>query len=364
VATVVDRYVDTAAAAGGNGTTAALSGANCAYQSLNAALTAEAKDLVTPNLQLTIHCNASSGAADTVNTAAFSASWVTDATHFIEITVDAGNRHAGVYDTTKYRIENFALQTFLNPPGYTRLFWLQALNRADDNNLEVFGFRNGTGAQGCQVAHCIGRYEQKARTYGGTPVLFFSGTDQTAANILVWDNLFYDVCTGLNKGAVGISGVNANIVAYNNTIVRGGIYADSTSVGISDGYSRVKSVNNLVQGFNTFNNPHAAGTDYNATDCAAASGAAGATHDRAAQTFTFVDTTKGKYQLAGTDAGAKGFGTNLSADATLPFSDDIVGAARSDPWDIGAFIAATATAAGAPISWLFGRQAVPRAATW
>lgn len=58
---------------------------------------------------------------------------------------------------------------------------------------------------------------------------------------------------------------------------------------------------------------------------------------RTNQTVTLIDPSNGDYRLDTADAGAKGFGTDLSADANYPFSIDITGAARVAPWDIGAF---------------------------
>ena len=90
-------------------------------------------------------------------------------------------------------------------------------------------------------------------------------------------------------------------------------------------------------------------SDDNATDFgAAASGsdfcAASDTSDpdsgannRVSQTFTFVDSgAADNFHLAVGDVGARGFGTNLSADAVFPFDDDVDGTLiASDQWSIG-----------------------------
>jgi hypothetical protein len=64
----------------------------------------------------------------------------------------------------------------------------------------------------------------------------------------------------------------------------------------------------------------------------------GGSGNRINQTFTFVDSANNNYHLAATDAGAREYGTNLSADATIPFAVDIDNDPRAigSAWDIGA----------------------------
>jgi len=59
------------------------------------------------------------------------------------------------------------------------------------------------------------------------------------------------------------------------------------------------------------------------------------TGNRINQTFTFVDAANDDYHLDSADAGAKGFGTDLSADADYPFDWDVDGDTRGTTWDIG-----------------------------
>lgn len=51
----------------------------------------------------------------------------------------------------------------------------------------------------------------------------------------------------------------------------------------------------------------------------------------------FVNAAANDFELKSTDTAAKGQGTNLSADATFPFTDDYAGSTRVVPWDIGAW---------------------------
>lgn len=61
----------------------------------------------------------------------------------------------------------------------------------------------------------------------------------------------------------------------------------------------------------------------------------GGAGNRINQTFTFVNSGADDFHLASTDAGAKDFGTSLSADAVYAFDDDIDKDTRSGSWDIG-----------------------------
>lgn len=87
-----------------------------------------------------------------------------------------------------------------------------------------------------------------------------------------------------------------------------------------------------LSGAVAFGTTYAAGSDYNASDDATAPGA----NSRQSQTFTFVDASGGDFHLASTDAGARTYGTDLSADGTWPFASDFDGQARTGSWDIGA----------------------------
>lgn len=324
---VLDYYVDTAVAASGDG-----SSWTAAYKTLAAALTALAQNLVTAGNSLVIHCRASAGGADTT-APSFSATWVTDATHYLTIQVDAADRHAGIWDTTKYRLQGGFYPVFSAIPAYTRFIGLQALCTADDVNTSIW--RNTNRIAGVQITSCISRWSNKNYTYG-SQIMADVGVDMGGDPWVIRNCVYYGgVGTHGRSGSMGVYAVNSYTVVEGCTLI-GGATNDATGIGVSDGYSRVRATDVLCKGWASFGNPNAAGTDYNAGDTASVPGV----HSRSTQTFSFVDAANDKYQLASTDTGAKGFGTDLSADASWPFSDDVSGAARTTPWDIGAFKAA------------------------
>ena len=99
------RYVDVDADAGGNGTTNALTGANCAYKSLSIWEAARQTDLVTGDIIEQCICESNGGSHTADTTAAVIDGWTTDATRYIDIKTSAAGRHDGKWNTGKYRIE-------------------------------------------------------------------------------------------------------------------------------------------------------------------------------------------------------------------------------------------------------------------
>jgi hypothetical protein len=70
------------------------------------------------------------------------------------------------------------------------------------------------------------------------------------------------------------------------------------------------------------------------TNAASEDATASGTGARTSQTFTFVNSGSNNWHLARSDAGARGFGTDLTADGNFAFDDDIDGELIST-WSIG-----------------------------
>lgn len=322
MATARIRYVNPHSS-GGNGTTAALSGANAAYASLQAAISAEAGNLVSADVWLEIIC-ATEGNADTSTSVYLqSSAWTVDATRNIRISVADGSRHAGVWGDTKYRITNSDYNAVGCEVPFTTIDGLQVHNGIDDNGIACF-LVNTTA---CVVSRCIGKFNGNTYTYGTGVNHFIGPVDNTGTPNKVVNCLFYGAPT--NRAFVGIRADNSYLEVYNCTIV-GNDYAGS--VGIRDSYGRVTAKNNLVTDCETPFYGGFASTDYNATDTT--SSYAG-TNGRTSQTFSFRNAAAKDYGLLASDTGAKGYG--LTDPGSGLFDDDILGNTRSAPWDIGAF---------------------------
>ena len=112
-------------------------------------------------------------------------------------------------------------------------------------------------------------------------------------------------------------GFNLNTgVAYNCTAI------GSVGIGFTSVATLTLSKNCLASGNGTdFSGTFDAASTTNASSDTTAPG----TSSRISQTFTFEDAGSDDYHLTTSDTGALGFGTDLSADATFAFDDDIDG---------------------------------------
>jgi hypothetical protein len=107
------RFCDPNAAAAGNGTTNALSGGNCAYQSLNAWEAAQQQDLTDAGGDTArVVCSSDdAGSTHLADTTAVSIDgWTTSATCYI--TIEAASSHGGKWNNNIYRMDGGT-----NPPG-------------------------------------------------------------------------------------------------------------------------------------------------------------------------------------------------------------------------------------------------------
>lgn len=179
---------------------------------------------------------------------------------------------------------------------------------------------------------------------------------------------------GANSGAGIVRGFQANVgtavivdcISINND--GDGFFFAGDAADDSNTYN-CTSVNSGGYGFNingnathTLKNCLASGNttaDFNgtaggsSTNNASSDATAPGTSSRTSQTFTFADTGSDDYHLAASDAGAKGFGTDLSADSAYAFDDDIDQETIST-WSIGAD--AQAVTAGTGGGFMFRRR--------
>ena len=144
------------------------------------------------------------------------------------------------------------------------------------------------------------------------------------------DVVFVD-CIGINPDEHNFRlnpGGGITTYVYNCTVIdagSNGVRAESGTIVAKNVLSTGNTTGDFVTAGGVFT-----GSVTNASGDASAPGST----PRINQTFTFVNAASDDYHLAAGDAGAKDFGTDLSADAVFAFDDDIDGDLFGT-WDIG-----------------------------
>ena len=328
----ITRFVNTAST-GGDGTTNNTSGATAAYASLSAALTAQARNLVTADEIALFLCSGS--AADT--TAVLTGVWagfVCDATRYVEVRPNTGQEHGGAWNTGVYRLETTDSSALGLPAAAGAMFHV----RVSGLQIRVIA-TTGTTSRRCfngpvgisvssilDVKDCVLRCSKSGGTATSHSAVILSDTQW--ATVLWRNNLILLDGTDVGQGVKRDAGINMYV---HNCAVVGASVAYEDSLNNAAGTLQIK--NSWAYQCTTFS--AGAGVengDYNSTDLAAATGGA---NDRVNQTFTFVNEAGGDYQLASTDTAARGHGVDLSADPNAPVTTDINGDPVNSPPDIG-----------------------------
>jgi hypothetical protein len=332
--TVVNRYVNTDSTAGGDGTTNATAGANRAYATLNEAFTAMRSTAWAANRQQpTIICSG------TVADATTSTGTWTSLSFDCYLAIIGNAPNALQYDTNSYRIEN-ATGTggclFNNGCPYLYVQSLQGKHTISSAvggrvTFNVLGPTSGwTIYDRCHAWGSIVNAQVNAVAAFSTSST--SGDTHTlhVRNCCIHD---YKATGQVHVALVGQTVATSRLHAYNNTVVNCGN-------GLVSNASNVLAKNNGVSGCTDgYSGTLISGSTNNASDLAAD---ATGTNARNSVTPVFVNVAGGDYHLDTTDTAWKDQGTDLSADATWPFSTDGNGSTRSGTWDIGAdeFVAA------------------------
>jgi len=241
--------------------------------------------------------------------------WTTDATHYIEIKPADGEGHTGVLSDggnyTGFTIKSTGATAgvITTANSYVKLRGL-AIDYGSAGTYALFSNVGNTEISECLITN-----------WATTGIYCVSGAKPTK----VKNCIIIDCDTGVHV-------YDDSKYIYNCTIIGSarGIYFQSVE-------GPVNIYNCLIDGGTTYciggdsNGPTVA---YCATSDATADDWLGA-GSRINQTFTYEDSDNDDYHLASDDAGAKGYGTDLSSDSDYPFDDDIDGETRS-AWDIGA----------------------------
>lgn len=247
MATALTRYVNTDVSGGlGDGTSLAN-----AYSSLNALLTAEAKDLVSADQWLDARVYATAGTADT--TAITVSGWTTDATRYIQISCP-DYPTSGVWDTSTYTLEVTDVDAIDIRTGFFRF-----------NGIQIKGIKSTTNAK-----HCVFIYEPPS---GGADIRAISCIFwATGQGYTCWHSEGYattvsyvDSCILLGGGVDGYGwthGIGTNYIR-NCTLANHDYHAVNIAANGSGGFAyNCCSFNN----FSDFNIASGGTVDYCASD--------------------------------------------------------------------------------------------------
>lgn len=310
-----------------------------AFASLNAALAGwhgasyfNSTDLVTKDTVMHIACYRDS--ADDTTAVGDTTAVTTDSTRYLRIFTptdtatqcNASQRHRGKVDTSRYRIVTGNGGGGVNITGtkYIRVEGLQikCTNSQQDgatNSRPALRAEHATAGGATYIEQNVIQLAQYGADWWGIRTGYSSSVNRVSNNIVIGK--------GSSDGNYGIYG-NGTLYAYNNTfynIGTGGFFI----------WEYVTLKNNLLATVG-------AAWEYNPVytsvtqSYSASTGTVSGTGSRSNQTFTFVDAANGDLHLTSGDTGAKGYGTDLSADANYAITLDIDGATRSGTWDIGA----------------------------
>lgn len=315
---MIQRYVDTASAAGGDGTTTATSGANRAFSTVREAIDSLPATLTD---QTTITCAASTGAADTGDLGQAPWDFATSATNYLLIEAAAAHRATLTgWDTSRYRIEGTDRSTgviYLNEGSHVRFDGLQVkvtCTTGSTVGVKLMNANQGEADIDCRFTN--GRV--LGVETGGTIIGLHSRPHTGGAGMAYfWNN----VVTGCNQGAECDS---ADASFYNNTF-----YGNNFNMVADAAFLAVNNV--CAAGISgDFIGTFHASSNYNASSDTSAPGA----NSRVSQVFGFVNPGGGDFHLQSSDGGAKNFGT--SDPSSGKFSDDMDRVTRTGSWDIGA----------------------------
>ena len=142
---------------------------------------------------------------------------------------------------------------------------------------------------------------------------------------LIYNNIVSGVLNGISFDSW--SGVTSYV--SNNTVV-------NATTGYLHNNNQALIKNNVYSGTGDgFTAGMATGSDYNISSIAN-DAPSPSYRTNLVTTVSFVDSANKDFHILSSDIYAKNAGTDLSADANLPFSTDIDGQTRSGFWDIGA----------------------------
>lgn len=232
--------------------------------------------------------------------------WTTSATQYIQVTVPSTERHAGIYTTSKYRLEQ--------SPAFAIIDIFEDHVRIDGVQTKMTASAAGT----------FGAIFSRSTT----STVFVSAT--ICRGVLSGSALGFGI--GANRGTMKVK----NCLAYdfiNGTTASAGFWSDFEA----NAYWHNNTAQNCQNGFlETSVGAHHARNNGAASCTTGFSGTLDTNVNNSSTAPTFVDAAGDDFHLASSDTTWKDAGSDLSGDANLAVTDDIDGQTRSGTWDIGA----------------------------
>ena len=320
MADYVTRYVNTAADAGGDGTTNALTGANCAHTSLVAwmsGVTSRGSDLVTRDVIERVYCEGSGEQTTTSNYGLCNTyGKTTDATRYFEIIGNYTPTTTGsVWNTSCFRLAqtNSSVQGLYLYDAYVKLRRIQYRHVSTAAGSDFM--KNNT----VEIDRCLFKAEWSGSATGNC-VYLLPGTR-------VYNSIFLDIINGTNDCRGVTTGASTAYVyscTFHNCYRASWMWANAATFK-----------NCLAQdcGAACFAGTYTAASTNNCSDDNTEPGS-----NQQNGEVTFVDEANDDFHLSADDAYAKGNGANLYEDATIAITVDIAGNARPNGVQcIGAF---------------------------
>jgi hypothetical protein len=337
-------YVDTDCGTNGNGTNAAC-GASGPYSNLNNALSAETKDLVGNNRQLTIYARGTVADSTDFNTNLTAFASYTDSTRYLRIVGQPGHANGannGVWSTSRYRFERNVNGGTIEPgSGSTRLDY--RIENIQIHNSRTTSFSVAIRAtQRPGEVYIIGNIIKGQPTgLGGYDYLIDANNNgaDTPSLLVIANNIMYDHLVAAIRYR---SNTDAKLAFYNNTVVGcgtgegEGIWRSIYIERWNGSNTTVNVRNNILQGASQDDLSLNGDATNQTTSNNITSDASSETVGLRNISLTFADATNKDYRLVVGSTQAVDAGADLSGDGTYAFSTDIVGSTRGATWDIGA----------------------------
>lgn len=346
-------------------------------------------DLVTETRQETAECYDDDGVLTDNVTIDGS---TTNSSYYMKIYTPTAERHDGKWNTSRFILQSstgWSQGVFYILDEYTRIDGLQIYNNIGEYIFSIYYYSISGESR---VTDCILKGVAANERHGG---LIVHSTGGTTGKFYFWNNIIYDMGDDENYYGISDDATGTDYTyAYNNTIhnstygiyqqfsrvvaknnlcngnavdYSGSFYTGTThnisedttaplittaTTGTTTGTSTSKLIDssanfttttkvgmrikNTTDTTYTYITAVDSDTQLSINDDIFTASEGYEIYQAFVRTVTFEDEAGDDFHLDSTDTGAVDYGTDLSGDANLAFTDDIDGNTRSGTWDVGA----------------------------